>query len=107
MDWSVNGGYDFMKGRLWAEAKAGLHTSLKNELALYDATTDYAVNVLIPDQDYYGANWWTGHVQLTYQFPLTIKKTHAMWFIKAYGDYTHANNHLHASTIGVSLGLCY
>lgn len=107
MDWSVNGGYDFMKGRLWAEAKAGLHTSLKNELALYDATTDYAVNVLIPDQDYYGANWWTGHVQLTYQFPLTIKKTHAMWFIKAYGDYAHANNHLHASTIGVSLGLFY
>lgn len=107
MDWTVNGGYGFVKGRLWAEAKAGLHTSLKNELNLYDSTTDYAQNVLIPDQKYYGANWWSGHVQLTYQFPLTIKKTQAMWFVRAYGDYAHANNHLHASDIGATIGIYY
>lgn len=107
MDWMVNGGYGFVKGKLWAEVKTGLHTSLKNEINLYDPTTDYAVNVLLPDQKYYGANWWTGHAQITYQFPLTIKKTRALWFVRAYGDYAHANNHLHASTIGVTLGLYY
>lgn len=107
MDWNIHGGYGFVKGKLWAEAKAGLHTSLKNDLCLYDNTTDYAQNVLIPDQDYYGANWWTGRVQLTYQFPLTIKKTQALWFVRAYGDYAHANNHQHASTVGATIGLYY
>jgi hypothetical protein len=42
-----------------------------------------------------------------YQFPLTIKKSRAMWFVKAFGDFTSANTagHPNLYNIGFSVGL--
>lgn len=91
--------------RLWVEASAGGYVAQSPELDLADPTTDYAQQVLLPDLSYYAANYWRGHLQLTYQFPLKIKGTDTRWFVRAYGDYIKTNNSLNSKTIGLSIGL--
>ncbi|MCH4147701.1 MAG: hypothetical protein LKG25_04495 [Prevotella sp.] len=105
MDWTLEGGKALFSSQLWIKAQAGYHESLKNNLFLANSETDYAKNVLLADANYYDANYWRGHLELLYQFPLSIKKARSIWYVKAYGDYLHTNNSLHASTIGVSIGL--
>lgn len=92
---------------LWAEATAGYHFSHKADLQLYDATTAYAVGVLLPDMPYYEANYWQGRLQLTWQQPLTIKGYTANWFARLYGSYLKTDNSLHANTAGLSIGVYY
>ena len=103
LDFTLEGGTSL--GRFVIDAEAGYHVSSKADLALADATTDYATQVLLPDMQYYDANYWRGHLQVTYQFPLTLKGTRSTWFVRAYGDYLKTNNSLDASTIGLSIGL--
>lgn len=92
---------------LWAEATAGYHFSHKADLQLYDATTAYAVGVLLPDMPYYEANYWQGRLQLTWQQPLTIKGYTANWFARLYGSYLKTDNALHENTAGLSIGVYY
>ena len=94
----------FSIGRLWVDAMAGGYVAGNNSLSLADPTTDYAQQVLQPDMCYYDANYWRGRLQLTYEFPLTIKGTRSRWFVRAYGDYLRANNHMEGRTFGISLG---
>ena len=94
-------------GHLWTEATFGYHISHKSDLQLYDATTEYAVNVLLPDMEYYRANYWQGHLALTWQQPLTIKGYTANWFAKIYGNYLKTNNSLDGKSVGVSIGVYY
>ena len=101
----AEGGYSLLNRHLWLEGSLGYHVSHKADLSLYDATTDYAQAVLLPDMPYYEANYWQGHLAVTYQFPLTIKGYTAQWFIKAYGSYLKTNNSLDGKTIGLSFGL--
>lgn len=103
LDFTLEGGTSL--GRFVIDAEAGYHLSSKADLALADATTDYATQVLLPDMTYYDANYWRGHLQVTYQFPITLKGTRSTWFVRAYGDYLKTNNSLDASTIGLSIGL--
>ena len=103
LDFTLEGGTSL--GRFVIDAEAGYHLSSKADLALADATTDYATQVLLPDMKYYDANYWRGHLQVTYQFPITLKGTRSTWFVRAYGDYLKTNNSLDASTIGLSIGL--
>ena len=107
IDLTAEGGKSLFKDRLWIDAEAGYHIASKADLQLADATTDYAVQVLLPDMQYYDANYWRGHVAVTYQFPLKIKGTRADWFIRAYGDYLSADHSLNSSTIGASVGIYY
>ena len=72
-----------------------------------DATTDYAQQVLLTDMPYYNANYWHGHLAVTYQFPLTIKGIKNTWFVRAYGDYLKTDNSLYNTTIGASFGIYY
>lgn len=92
---------------LWAEATASYHFSHKADLQLYDATTAYAVGVLLPDMPYYEANYWQGRLQLTWQQPLTIKGYTANWFARLYGSYLKTDNALHENTAGLSIGVYY
>ena len=101
----AEGGYGFLNHHLWLEGSLGYRIRHKADIALYDATTDYAQSVLLPDMPYYEANYWQGRLAVTYQFPLTIKGYTAQWFVKAYGSYLKTNNSLDASTIGLSFGL--
>lgn len=105
VDYALEGGKALMGGRLWIDVSAGLHNSLKHDLILADESGDYAQQVLLADRKYYAANYFKGHTQVMYQFPLTVKKVRSLWYVKAYGDYAHANNHLHASTVGIAVGL--
>ena len=107
LDFTVEGGKAFLKSRLWVDAEAGYHVSAKADLALADAATDYATQVLLPDMAWYDANYWRSHLQLTYQFPLTLKGTRSQWFVRAYGDYQKTNNSLQGSTVGASVGMFY
>lgn len=91
--------------RLWVDAAAGGYLSQMATLSLADATTPYAKQVLLPDMQYYKASYWRGRLQLTYEFPLTIKGYTSQWFVRAYGDYLHTDNHLDAKCLGISIGL--
>lgn len=106
-DLSVEGGYGFLNKRLWLKGEATRHISNRADLDLYDTNTDYAQGVLIPDMDYYRANYWQGHVELLYQQPLTIKGQHTQWFAKLYGSYLKTDNSLNGKTVGVAIGLHY
>ena len=72
---------------------------------LADNTTPYAQNVWLADMAYYRANYWQGHAEVKYTFPLTIKKTESQWYVKAYGDYLGTNNHLNQKIAGLSIGI--
>lgn len=91
--------------RLWADVEAGGFVSQDVSLSLSDPTTDYAVGVLLPDQDYYHANYWRGRLQLTYELPLTLRGTETRWFVRAYGDYLRANRGLDSQCVGLSVGI--
>ena len=103
----LEGGYGFFGQRLWVKAHANYRVSHKADLQLADATTDYAQAVLLPDMAYYDANYWQGHLSVTYQFPLTIKGYTSQWFVKAYGSYLKTNNSLKSQTAGLSFGVYY
>ena len=104
-NFTVEGGLPFFGQRLWLDAAATFHLNTTADLSLADPTTEYAQSVLLPDQPYYAANYWRGHLSLTYQFPIRIKQSRSTWFVRAYGDYLRTNNSLNTSTIGVSIGL--
>lgn len=107
LDFTLEGGKSLFGSRFWIDAEAGYHVASKADLSLAEATTDYATQVLIPDMQYYDANFWRGHLSITYQFPLTIKGTRAEWFVRAYGDYLKADHSLNNSTVGASIGIYY
>lgn len=103
----AEGGYSVIERYLWIEGAFDYHVSHKADLDLHDATTDYAQAVLLPDMEYYGANYWQGHLAVTCQFPLTIKGFTSQWFVKLYGDYLKTNNSLKRQTAGLSFGVYY
>lgn len=107
IDVTLEGGKALFGKRLWIDAKAGYHIKNKADLALADATTDMAKQVWLTDMPYYEANYWHGHLQLTYQFPLSVKGTHTDWFVRAYGDYLKTDNSLYSATVGASIGIYY
>ena len=90
---------------LWIDASIGGFLADNTTLLLADPTTDYAKGVLLPDMEYYNANYWRGHLQLTFDFALKIKGKKTYWFIRAYGDYLKTNNSLDSRCAGVSVGL--
>ncbi len=104
---TLEGGYGFLAKRLWVKAYAMYHLKHKTDLALSNATTDYAVGVLIPDMEYYQANYWKGHLEVMYQQPLTIKGSKTLWFVKLYGSYLRTDNSLDSKSAGISVGLYY
>lgn len=104
-NFALEGGKAFFNDRLWVDLTATYHLSKNAELSLADPTTDYAQQVLLPDMDYYGANYWQGHAEVKYLFPFKLKGNSSNWYVKAYGDYLRTNNHLDAKTVGLCIGL--
>lgn len=103
---NLEGGTSLLNNRrLWIDLLAGYHFSTKADQTLADSTTVYAVNVLIPDMEYYRANYFKGRLQIMYQLPLVIRKTRSTWYAKLYTDYLKTNNNRHAHTVGVSIGV--
>ena len=103
---TAEGGYSFLKERLWVEAAAGYSASTRADLTLSDPTADYAQGVLLKDMDYYSADYWQGRLQLTYQLPITIKKTRSMWYVRGYYQYLGTVQHsLHQHSFGFTLGM--
>ena len=107
LDLAAEGGKGLFGNNLWVDAEAGYHISSKADLALAEPGNDYAVQVLLPDMQYYDANYWHARLALTYQFPLTIKGNRAQWFVRLYGSYLGADHSLNQSTVGASFGLYY
>ncbi len=103
------GGALFSKGdrSFWAEAKAGYHVSTKSELCLNDATGIYATSVLLPDMDYYGANYYQGQLELTYLMPVTFKGYRNIWYAKIGGSYLKTDNHTDGYYAAASIGIYY
>ena len=101
----LEGGKAFFNKRLWVDLAGTYHFAKNVELNLADATTDYAQQVWLPDQPYYNANYWQGHAEIKYVFPLTIKKQPTQWYAKAYGDFLKTNNQRNRKTIGIAIGI--
>ena len=108
---SFEGGTEILKNRLWIDGDVTMHFNGTASLDLNDPTTDYAQGVLIPDMEYYKANYLKMGLSLTYQFPLTIKKKQTMWYVRANGDWLQCNylstigSNMHAASFGLTLGM--
>ena len=104
---TAEGGCSLIPQHLWLDFSAGYSHSTRADLTLSDPTTDYARNVLIPDMDYYNADYWHERLQLTYQFPITIKKTRSMWYVRGYVQYlsTLKSPKRDFSSFGFTLGM--
>ena len=102
---SLEGGTELLKKRLWIDGQFTMHFNGTAALDLNDPTTDYAQGVLMPDMNYYRANYVQGGLSVTYQFPITIKKKQTMWYVRGNGDWLRTNSNLHAASFGLTLGM--
>ena len=101
----LEGGKSLLKKHLWIDLSATYHFSKNVVLNLADPNSAYAQGVWLSDMDFYRANYWQGHAELKYTFPLTIKKQPTQWYAKAYGDFLKTNNHMDRKTIGFAIGI--
>ena len=105
MNVTLEGGHCFFDGRLWLDAAIGYSHAAKADLTLADPTTEIATLVLLPDQDYYDADYRRGQLSLKYLFPLTLKGHKNMFYVKAHGDIIKAQHSQDRKTIGLTFGL--
>lgn len=107
INFQLENGISLFKQHLTADLTLGYSVSTRADLQLADDTSVLAQRVLLKDLSYYDANLLYGRLQVMYQFPLTIKKSRAMWFVKAFGDFTSANSagHPNLYNVGFSVGL--
>lgn len=107
INFQLENGISLFKQHLTADLALGYSVSTRADLQLADDSSVLAQRVLLKDLPYYDANLFHGRLQVMYQFPLTIKKSRAMWFVKAFGDFTSANSagHPNLYNVGFSVGL--
>ncbi len=107
INFQLENGISLFKQHLTADLTLGYSVSTRADLQLADDSSVLAQCVLLKDLPYYDANLLHGRLQVMYQFPLTIKKSRAMWFVKAFGDFTSANSagHPNLYNVGFSVGL--
>lgn len=107
INFQLENGISLFKQHLTADMTLGYSVSTRADLQLADDSSVLAQRVLLKDLPYYDANLFHGRLQVMYQFPLTIKKSRAMWFVKAFGDFTSANSagHPNLYNVGFSVGL--
>ena len=100
-------GLSFFQQRLTADMSLGYSFSTHARLHLADPTALLAQQVMLKDKSFYDANLIHGSLQVMYQFPMTIKKSRSMWFVKAFGDFSSANTSGHPNlyNVGFSIGL--
>ncbi|MBR1548537.1 MAG: hypothetical protein IJ637_07425, partial [Prevotella sp.] len=104
---SLEGGLPLLDSRLWIEGKASYNIASKADLSLHDATTPYAVGVLLPDMAYYDANYAQGCLKITWQQPIVIKGYKSQWFASLQGNYLKTDNSLNRYNVALSVGLLY
>lgn len=107
INFQLENGISLFKQHLTADLTLGYSVSTRADLQLADDSSILAQRVLLKDLPYYDANLLHGRLQVMYQFPLTIKRSRAMWFVKAFGDFTSANSagHPNLYNVGFSVGL--
>ena len=107
INFQLENGLSLFKQHLTADLTLGYSVSTRADLQLADDSSILAQRVLLKDLPYYDANLFHGRLQMMFQFPLTIKKSRAMWFVKAFGDFTSANSagHPNLYNVGFSVGL--
>ena len=107
INFQLENGISLFKQHFTADLTLGYSVATRADLQLADDTSVLAQRVLLKDLPYYDANLFHGRLQVMYQFPLTIKKSRAMWFVKAFGDFTSANSagHPNLYNVGFSVGL--
>lgn len=105
LDLSLEGGHGFLKDRLWLDATATYSHATRASLDLADATTEIARQVLLPDMNYYDADYFRGQLSVKYLFPLKLKGFRSTFYVKAYGDIISAQHSLNRKTVGITFGL--
>lgn len=105
LDFLLEGGHGLLKDRLWLDATATYSHATRASLALADATTEVARQVLLPDMLYYNADYFRGQLSVKYLFPLKLKGYRATFYVKAYGDIIAAQHALDRKTLGLTVGL--
>lgn len=107
ISFQLEDGISLFKHRIMADMTLGYSLSTRAKLSLADPSAVLAQGVWLKDQPYYDANLVHGSLQVMYQFPLTIKRSRSLWFVKAFGDFTSANTAGHPTlyNIGVSIGM--
>lgn len=87
---------------------AQYQTSLSSNIYLYDSTTPYAQEVLISDMEYYQSDFLKGKIEVTYYFPMVIKKSFHRSFLRLSGELlSTTNTSMSSKYIGVAVGLLH
>ena len=105
INFQLENGISLFKQHLTADMTLGYSVSTRADLQLADDSSVLAQRVLLKDLPYYDANLLHGRLQVMYQFPLTIKRSRAMWFVKAFGDFTSANSAGHPNLYNVGFSV--
>ena len=98
---SVEAGNSLFNDHLFFDAVVTYSHAAKADLSLADATTDYASQVLLPDMQYYNADYRRGQLSVKYLFPLMESTA----YIKGYVDVIKAQHSLSQKTFGVTIGI--
>lgn len=110
MNIALEGGYNFIKKdahSLWFEGGIGYQVSLSSSLSLSNPNSEYALNVIIPDMEYYEASYIKGNLSITYQLPIKIKNFKTSTFMKLSGYYIDTDKNTEAKSFLLSIGICY
>ena len=102
---SFDAGGNFLDDKIGLNLGFSSKKSPETTLQLSDLTTDYAVNVLIPDMTFYAAKYKKYSASIEYRFTTNIENYAAKWFIKLYANYLKSSDKRDFSGVGISAGL--
>lgn len=91
--------------RLWFTVDMGYFINSKADMNLANEESQYAKSVLLKDMDFYSANAFMGKVSIKYQFPLVVKKTRNLFYVKAFAESIRAQHSLNRTNIGMAVGV--
>ncbi|MGL4852836.1 MAG: DUF6850 family outer membrane beta-barrel protein [Phocaeicola sp.] len=92
---------------LTLEAQAGYQASLKSDLLLNNSENDLAVNIWIPDADYYTVNQWVCKADVKYAFPIYSKKVGLSGYLRIFSHNRLTNSERFGNwlTNGIAFGI--
>lgn len=92
---------------LTVEAQAGYQASLKSDLLLNNSENDLAVNIWIPDAEYYNVNQVVCKADVKYSFPIQSKKVGLSGYVRLFSNNRLTNNDRYGNWLsnGIAFGI--
>lgn len=92
---------------LTIEAQVGYQASLKSDLLLNNSENDLAINIWIPDAEYYKVNQFVAKADVKYSFPIYSKKIGLSGYLRLFTNNRLTNSDRFGNWLsnGIALGI--